>query len=701
MTTILETTPRCLRTPVILFLLEELDAPCEIQLRDEGYFLARHHTQGPLLRDGDLEVLELDAILRHLARTRSPGALMPSDPAEQAALDRWLDVQARLRGAVARLVRAGEAERPADAVAMATGCLDALEAALAGTDYLVAGRFGVADLQAVWLAGLGRAGLDAAAWPRVGAWSARVAARPAFARVMSRARMPAPAAGPSSLERACAEWSAQLGAERVIRDATTLAHAGRTTLPGAAAPVAILRPSTRAEVAAIVAVAARHRVPLHPISAGRNWGWGDACPAGEGQVLLDLGGLAKIEIDEALGVAVVEPGVTQGALAAHLEATGSQWRLDCAGAGPHASVVGNALERGLTFGIHGERYDALCGLEVVLADGSVVRTGFGAYGATRLGHAHKGGVGPALDGLFTQSSLGVVTELGLWLSPRPAREEIFWLSCEDEQLPALIDRLRPLRMRGVLPTNVHLFQLPPRAPGGAPSWGGNGAIHGSRDAVDAHVRELEAAVEGVARCALTSRTPIGPALREALALPDMPAMDALMHGSEVLVRGEAAELPPIAVLMALGGPEVQRPRTPPTSSDPRDEGYGLVFSWQACLAVGRDVRALVERTRRQLEAHGCPSQLTVQYSTGRTVTLVVRIVYDRKDEARRAAASACQRALHDDGLAAGSPPARMNLAGHEALAEKGAAYWALVRRLRAALDPDGILAPGKHTPGAR
>jgi 4-cresol dehydrogenase (hydroxylating) flavoprotein subunit len=498
----------------------------------------------------------------------------------------------------------------------------------------------------------------------------------------------------SALDAACREWIALLGADRVTRDADALAHAGRTTLPMAHQPVTILRPASREDVAAIVRIAARHRCPLHPVSAGKNWGWGDACPAGEGQVLLDLSGLKRIvAIDTELGCAVIEPGVTQGELARRLE--GSGWRLDCTGAGPHASVVGNALERGLTFGSWGERFAAVCGLEVVLADGSSVRTGAAAHTSSRTAYSQRYGVGPALDGLFSQSSFGITTEMTLWLTPIAEREEIFWLCADDGAMPELVDRLRPLRIRGVLPTNVHLFLLP--NPGGPPKWGGNGAICGSHAAVDAHLHELEAAVSGVARTTTSSRAPVGPALRAWLGVPDFPMVDVLMAQTEALVRGEALEMPSDALVMLVGGPEVQRPLGAPKTSDLRDAGFGLIFSWQVCAAIGSEVRRLVDLVQMQLSAHGCPPLMALQYCSGRSVTLVTRIGYDRKDPARRAAATACQRAILDEAMAAGFPPSRTGLTGQDRLAAASPAFWALAGRLTQALDPSGILAPGRHT----
>ena len=50
-------------------------------------------------------------------------------------------------------------------------------------------------------------------------------------------------------------------------------------------------------------------LPLHPVSTGRNWGYGGAAPPGGHCVLLDLSGLARIlDIDATLGTATIEPG---------------------------------------------------------------------------------------------------------------------------------------------------------------------------------------------------------------------------------------------------------------------------------------------------------------------------------------------------------------------------------------------------------
>ncbi|WP_447411569.1 hypothetical protein, partial [Clostridium perfringens] len=81
--------------------------------------------------------------------------------------------------------------------------------------------------------------------------------------------------------------------------------------------------------------------------------------------------------------------------------------------------IGNATERGIGYGPMSERFEALCGIEVLLADGTLVRTGTGSMTGSTTWHESKYGFGPALDGIFTQSNFGIVTKAGVWLNPEP------------------------------------------------------------------------------------------------------------------------------------------------------------------------------------------------------------------------------------------------------------------------------------------
>ncbi len=66
-----------------------------------------------------------------------------------------------------------------------------------------------------------------------------------------------------------------------------------------------------------------------------------------------------------------------------------------------------------------EHFAAQCGMEVVLANGDLMRTGMGALPNSKTWQQYKYGFGPYIDGIFSQSNFGVVTKMGVWLMPEP------------------------------------------------------------------------------------------------------------------------------------------------------------------------------------------------------------------------------------------------------------------------------------------
>ncbi|MCU0247984.1 MAG: FAD-dependent oxidoreductase, partial [Bryobacter sp.] len=254
------------------------------------------------------------------------------------------------------------------------------------------------------------------------------------------------------------DWIDALGAEYVVTDSGSRLSAQTATFSTESKIPAILRPANREQVQACLRIAQRHQVPVYPISSGKNWGYGSRVPATDNCVLLDLGRLDRIlDYDADLGTLTIEPGVTQQQVFDFLKAHGGKFWMDATGASPSCSIIGNTMERGFGHTPYGDHFANACAFEVVLPTGEVLETGFARLPQAKSAQIFRTGFGPAVDGLFTQSNLGVVTRMTLWLMPAPEYFEGFFFQCEDDaQLEGLFEALRPLRLNGTLRSAIHI-----------------------------------------------------------------------------------------------------------------------------------------------------------------------------------------------------------------------------------------------------
>ena len=119
--------------------------------------------------------------------------------------------------------------------------------------------------------------------------------------------------------------------------------------------------------------------------------------------------------------------------------------MDATGAGLDASLVGNTLDRGFGHTPYGDHSATACGMEIVLADGSVLNTGYSHIENAKAKYCYRYGIGPFLDGLFQQSNYGIVTKIGLWLMPEPVSHTSMYMPARPARVacPAVMRKSPP------------------------------------------------------------------------------------------------------------------------------------------------------------------------------------------------------------------------------------------------------------------
>lgn len=151
-----------------------------------------------------------------------------------------------------------------------------------------------------------------------------------------------------------------------------------------------MRPETVEEVQEIVKLANKHQVYLWTVSRGKNLGYGGTGPVVKGTVVLDLHRMTQIiEINEEYGYAIAEPGVSFFDLYEEIQRRGLKLWPSVPAIG-WGSVVGNTLDRGFGYTPNGEHSQSQCGMEVVLPDGTLLRTGSGAMSDNATWALYKG-----------------------------------------------------------------------------------------------------------------------------------------------------------------------------------------------------------------------------------------------------------------------------------------------------------------------
>lgn len=522
---------------------------------------------------------------------------------------------------------------------------------------------------------------------------------------------------------ALGNWAGAVGRENVITDSERVHAAEAGTFESGHRIPAIIRPGNREEVQECMRIATRSGTPVYPISSGKNWGYGSRMPAANNCVLLDLSRMNGIvDFNEDLGYVTVEPGVTQAQLYAFLTKRGSRLWMDSTGASPDCSLIGNAMERGFGHTPYGDHFANSCGLEVVLPEGGVIETGFARYSSAKAAAVYRWGVGPVLDGLFSQSNLGIVTRMTFWLMPAPEYFQAYYFRCEhDEGLADIIDAIRPLRMNGTVRSASHiandykvigaLQQYPwERMNGETPlrasllgvmreeykigAWNGSGALYGTKAQVKEARRLLRQALKGkVDRLEFLDDRKLR--LASLFAKPyewisgwKLERTLAVLKPVYGLMKGIPTDYP-------LASTYWRKRTPPPPQMDPDRDRCGLLWCSPVAPNRGTDARVIADLATHVVLDYGFEPAISITVLTDRTLSCIISLGYDREVAGEDARALACHHELLQKLAQQGYHSYRLSLGAMDAM-QDGTGYCRFLERIKLAVDPGGVLAPGRY-----
>ena len=493
-------------------------------------------------------------------------------------------------------------------------------------------------------------------------------------------------------------FSAALPTESIVTDARVIGRLYRRNATAFDRDVPlVLRPACEQEVGDVVMVANEYRIPLYPLSTGKNWGVGSKLPVVDDCVLVDLSGMNRIvEVNEEFCYSIIEPGVTQAQLAAYLRQHHPGVTVNFTEAHAHTGILGNVLERGN--GGWGCRVDDLLGVEGILGSGKPFYAGgiWRHVNTGRPSHHYRFPAGPDLAGVFCQSSFGVVTKMAFRLLPWPDAREMFWGTVADAELERLVNFLDDLSKQRVIQRGCVNIGYANRFVEGKRSL--------TQDAVKADVDDqvwnFYVLVEGSPR--MTG--PVVQILRDVFA-------DVCLRTDSFDIRSEADPYQRL--------PDFLHPTINPLMGLPDDDSLKMIYNLTKtplpadASAMDADHTPFGFKTyepvvplrgpyvRRAADIIGGVRQrfgLNIPISFFGDGRSLVTIQFRSDDPRQVALAEVSEAVIWDQMVDAGYPPYQVGIDQMERLMELDPEYFQWIFELKSLFDPNHIISPGRYCP---
>lgn len=528
------------------------------------------------------------------------------------------------------------------------------------------------------------------------------------------------------------ELRALLGDDYLVTEVDDVEKRARVTIHKRIMPIGFAYPESADQIRQIVKLAGKYKVPLWVASRGNNWGYGSSTPAKENSLVLILERMNKIiEVNEELAYAVIEPGVSYEQLNSYLKEHKYALWQDCTDGTPKGSVIGNALERGIGETPYGDHFGNLCGLEVVLPDGSLFHTGGSSPEHTlKTWHLHKWGIGPYLEGIFSQSNFGIVTKAGIWLMPKPKafQSYVFELRKEDK-LKEVVDAFKKLALHGIVNTKLHMIndfvsltiltQRHNEITQGkefltdtdiknlrnkykVASWSGGGGLYGTKAELRVQRKLMHKELDKYGRLMFLDDTMLWGIAKLVAIAKKFRFLDSMIRvfGNTSIAMMEGAPyvhdiLKGVPTEYFVNHAYFKHPLPRPARNiQPARDGCGLIWFAPIVPMTGHHVTEFLALCKAKFQQHGFDFYVAMLMLNPRSVVPLMAIIFDRETELEKAGG------LYEELLALLS---RNNYQQYRAgvqswphLFDHAPEYRAVANKIKQALDPENILAPGKY-----
>jgi len=502
------------------------------------------------------------------------------------------------------------------------------------------------------------------------------------------------------------------------------------------------------QLANLSAIEKQNQFTVHPICTGRNWGYGTSLPPTDNfpVIILDLSTLKKITLIPELDLVTLDPGVTQQDLYDYLQENKANYMVPTNGAGPDCAILSNAIERGYGITPYTQHFDAVTSLKGYWASGEFFQSALcdldssiQADGTKKdlIDKTYKYSPGPYIDGLFTQSNLGIVTEITIRLARKRKAFKSFFIKIYNDDLLVeavpliqktlrdyegivgsinLMDKRRILSMFADNPngTEQHqvmsLDQIETIAKiQDTPCWTIVGTIYGTSSVVNVVAKEVKKLFNTIQCKFIFSDSALiklgnlvvnnAPDLLFKLSkkMEDTKKQLSSFNLGEEIMLGKPNR---VALKLAYW----RNPKLLELKKNPNHvfsiakDNCGLLWYAPLIPMLPQEMKKYVDFIRDTCPKFNIEPFVTFTNLRHDCIDSTIPIVFDVTNPQAVKDAHNCLKTLVLEGLKQGWVPYRLNIDQQQWLLDKDAPFWQAVQTLKDGFDPNNILSPGRYNP---